>query len=551
MLRKYFIYSFMALMSLNSCQELDLTNPSTISPDDVWSDPALIDMYVNHLYIYLPGWDHNIYNNISDEARDNFPGSGPNNIIVGQWNETNNPMDNWAHCYKYIRVANDFLSNISNATVNAEVKARSAAETRFIRAMFYFNLVKRYGGVPLITTPQGLDDDLEVPRNSTEECFQFIINEMEDIADDLPKNAERGKITKGAALSLKARALLYYASPLYNEENDNSRWQDAADAAKEVMDLNKYDLYPNLKKLWLDMSANHNEIILEKQYGMPNVSHGWDCAVKPLDLANGDAGHCAPLQELVDAFPMKNGKQIHEEGSGYDPHNPYIGRDDRFYADIAYNQSVISGMQGGSLNHNYTLQIYKGGNDYDNPQGNPLWQIYTTYTGYFTIKAVNPDNEVYGYWYGSTQPWIEFRYAEILLNFAEAQNEATGPNQAIYDAMNKLRKRAGITTDLPTNMNKDEMRKLIHNERYIELCFEHHRYWDLRRWKLAETVLNNRQYTGVVITKENNGTFTYDYQPVEVQPLQFEPKMYFMPIPMSELSKNRKLKQNPGWTSND
>lgn len=551
MLHKYFIYGCIALMSFSSCQDLDVNNPSTISSNDVWSDPALIDMYVNHLYIYLPGWDYNMYNNISDEARDNFPGSTPNNFLVGEWNETNNPLDNWGHSYKYIRVANDFLQNIANANVSDEVKSRTSAEVRFIRSMFYFDLVKRYGGVPLLTVPQGLDDNMEVARNSTDECFQFIINEMKDIANALPVDAERGKITKGAALALKARTLLYYASPLYNEANDNSRWQNAADAAQEIISLNKYDLYPELKRLWLDMSDNHSEIILEKQYGMPNVYHGWDCCVKPLDLANGDAGHCSPLQELVDAFPMKNGKLIHEEGSGYDPTQPYEGRDDRFYADIAYNQSVISGMQGGKLNKNYVLQIYKGGNDYDNPQGNPQWQIYTTYTGYFVVKAVNPDNEVYGYRYGSVQPWIEFRYAEILLNFAEAQNEATGPTPEIYDAMNRLRKRAGITTDLPTDMNKDEMRKLIRNERYVELCFEYQRYWDLRRWKLAETVLNDRKYTGVVITKEEDGTFTYDYQPVEVQPLVFEPKMYFMPIPMSELSKNKLLKQNPGWTSND
>ena len=308
------------------------------------------------------------------------------------------------------------------------------------------------------------------------------------------------------------------------------------------------DLYPDLKQLWLDMSASHCEVILEKQYAMPDVSHGWDCAVKPLDLANGDAGHCSPLQELVDAFPMKNGKLIHEEESGYDPNNPYVGRDDRFYADIAYNQAVISGMQGGVLNHNYVLNIYVGGNDYDNPQGNPSYQVYTTYTGYYTVKAVDPNREVYGYWYGSTQPWLIFRYAEILLDFAEAQNEATGPTPEVYAALNKLRQRAGITTTLEENLTQSQMRELIRNERYVELCFEHHRYWDLRRWKLAEEKLNNRNYTGVVITKEDDGTFTYAYEPVESFSLVFTDKMYFMPIPQSEISKNGSLKQNPGWT---
>jgi len=548
MLHKYLIIALATLFSLSSCVDLNRENPSSISSTDVWNDPALIQMYVNHLYIKLPGWDHNVYNNISDEARDNFPSSSPEQVLKGEWNETSNPMDNWSYSYQYIRVANDFLVDITGASVDEEVKKVTSAEVRFIRAMLYFDLLKRYGGVPLLTEPQDLGDDMEVPRNSLNECFQFIIDEMNGIVDNLPVNAERGKITKGAALSLKARTLLYWASPLYNENNDVSKWQEAATAAKAVMDLGKYDLYPDLKQLWLDMSESHNEVILEKQYGMPDVSHGWDCAVKTLDLANGDAGHCSPLQELVDAFPMKNGKLVHEEGSGYDPANPYEGRDDRFYADIAYNQAVVSGMQGGKLNRNYVLNIYRGGNDYDNPQGNPAYQIYTTYTGYMTVKAVDPTNEVYGYWYGSVQPWIIFRYAEILLDFAEAQNEATGPTPEIYAALNKLRKRAGITNNIQEGLSKEQMRELIRNERYVELCFEHHRYWDLRRWKLAETKLNNKNYTGVVITKEANGSFTYEYEEVEAVPLVFTPKMYFMPIPQSEISKNSKLTQNPGWT---
>ena len=545
---KKYIIALATILSFDSCVDLNLKNPESITSSDVWEDPSLVQMYVNHLYIKLPGWDHKLWNNISDEARDNYPSSTPEQVLKGEWNEASNPMDNWSDSYKYIRVANDFLVNIQTATVDEKTKQVTSAEVRFIRALFYFDLIKRYGGVPLIVTPQDLNSDLEVPRNSISECYQFIVDEMDEIADHLPIDAERGKITKGAALSLKARTLLYWASPLYNEEKDLSKWQIAADAAKAVMDLGKYDLYPDLKQLWLDMSESHKEVILERQYGMPDVSHGWDCAVKTLDLANGDAGHCSPLQELVDAFPMKNGKLINEEGSGYDPTNPYEGRDDRFYADIAYNQAVISGMQGGKLNKNYVLNIYKGGNDYDNPQGNPAYQIYTTYTGYMTVKAVDPNNEVYGYWYGSVQPWIIFRYAEILLDFAEAQNEATGPTPEVYAALNKLRHRAGITTNLPENMTQAQMRELIRNERYVELCFEHHRYWDLRRWKLAEEKLNNNTYTGVVITKESDGSFSYEYEPVEATPLVFTEKMYFMPIPQSEISKNSQLKQNPGWT---
>lgn len=535
------------LLSLSSCIDLDIENPSTISSSDVWKDPELIEMYVNNLYKNLPGWDRKLYNNISDEARDTNPSNSSNAVLRGDWNETNNPMDNWENSYQNIRVANEFLLNISEAQVEADVKKTATAEVRFIRALFYFDLVKRYGGIPLLTKPQGLEDDMEVSRNTVDECFAFIIDEMNTVENDLPLEAVRGKITKGAALALKARTYLYWASPLYNN-GDNSRWQKAADAAKQVIELRKYSLYPDLTKLWLDMSNTNKEVIFEKQYGMPELSHGWDCLVKPLDLANGDAGHCTPTQELVDAFPMKNGKLISEEGSGYDPANPYEGRDNRFYAYIAYNQAVISGMQGGKVRHDYVLNIYLGGNDFDNPQGNPAYQVYTTYTGYYTVKAVDPNNDNYGYDKGSVQPWIFFRYAEILLDFAEAQNEATGPTTEVYMALNELRNRAGIVHDIQEGLSKEEMRDLIRNERFIELCFEHHRYWDLRRWKLAEVKLNNTKGTGVVITKEKDGTFSYDYKPVDASTNVFSNKMYFMPIPYSEMSKNPKLEQNPGWT---
>ena len=134
------------------------------------------------------------------------------------------------------------------------------------------------------------------------------------------------------------------------------------------------------------------------------------------------------------------------------------------------------------------------------------------------------------------------------MDFAEAQNEATGPTTEVYAALNKLRKRAGITTDLQEGLTKEQMRELIRNERYVELCFEQHRYWDLRRWKLADKVLNGKNYTGAIITKEDDGTFSYAYEPVESFSLTFKDRMYFMPIPQNEISKNKKLKQNPGWT---
>lgn len=534
------------LIFLVSCNTdfLDPNNPNAITSFDVWGDEKLIEMYVNSLYNDVPGYDHShTLDNITDEGRNNYPTSVSKRIIEGQWDEVSNPMDFWA--YGAVRKANEFLARIDEVIIDANTQKRLKGEVRFLRALIYFKMVKRYGGIPIIKEPQSLEDDLEVKRNTLEECFTFIEEELNQAIEELPVDAPRGRAGKGAAMALKGRVALFYASPLYNESNDVLRWQKAALASKSVIDLGKYSLYPDHNTLWLEKGAN-SEAIFEIQYKMPEKQHSWDSGIKPLRLANNRAGELSPLQELVDAFPMKNGKAITDPGSGYNPDHPYLGRDDRFYAYIAYNGSKMKGTTSGPPVQEITLEIYKGGIDYD---ANPAFQVYNTYTGYFTRKAVDPENSIYTGTTGSTQPWLEIRYAEVLLNYAEAQNEfLANPDASIYDALNEIRRRAGITGDIPHgSLNKDEMRKLIRNERYIELCLEKKRYWDIRRWKLATTLLNNRRYSGVVITKNGNGSFSYEYVPVDPQPNVFSEKMYWMPIPRSEITRNRNLEQNPGW----
>lgn len=542
---KKILTGFLMLVLL-SCDTgfLDPTNPSSISADEVWQDEKLIEMYVNRLYNDRPGWDYDLFDNISDEARGFRPGSVPDRVCRGDWDEVSNPMAFWA--YDAVRRANEFLAKIDNAAIGENIKIRLKGEARFLRAFLYFDMIKRYGGVPLITEPQSLDDDLEVARNTVDEGFKFVMDELDQAIKELPLNAPRGKAGKGAAMALKGRALLFYASPLYNSGNDASRWEAAAQASREVINLGKYALYPTHSTLWLDKGAN-SESIFEIQYKLPEKQHGLDSKVKPLIIANNAAGISTPLQELVDAFPMKNGKHISESGSGYNPSDPYAGRDNRFYDFVGYNGSKMKGTNSGPPVREITLEIYKGGREYD---ANPAMQTYNTFTGYFAIKAVNPENTIYmGSGSGSDQPWIEIRYAEVLLNYAEARNESLGdPDETVYQALNEVRKRAGITTDLAAgSLTKNEMRELIRNERYIELCFEHKRYWDLRRWKIAHTHLNGKVFTAVVTTKNANGTFTYEYHPRDAQPMVFTEKMYMMPIPQSEITKNRKMEQNPGW----
>jgi hypothetical protein len=532
-MKRIVFFIFCAAFYSCSADFLDRNNPGAITSEDVWNDANLITQYVNSIYNDCPGWDNNhLIANITDEGTY----AVVNNVWLGQLDEVNNPLAYWA--YGQVRKANEFFIRIDEAPVDEATKMTTKGEVRFLRALFYFNMVKRYGGVPLITTPQMLTDDLEVPRNTLDECFNFIVTECDAAIVELPETAVKGKITKDAARALKGRALLYYASPNYNPNNDRERWKKAADANREL--IGKYELYPDLERLWLD-NAN-KESIMEVQYLLPMKYHAWDSSLKMHRIAVGNARATVPVQQLVDAFPMKNGKNISDPASGYDPANPYEGRDNRFYAFIAFNGTTMKGMIGGVITE-FDLQIYSGGIDFDGIPG-----AANTITGYYVKKALDQDNTLYNGFYGSVQPWMEFRYAEILLNYAEAQNEyLTAPDQSVCDALNLVRTRAGITEKLtPESLTKEQMRELIHNEHYVEFCFEQHRFWDLIRWKRLDR-LNGMMRSGVVITKHDDGTFTYTYGPIDPQSGVFPDKLYFLPIAQSELSRNSKLEQNPGW----
>jgi starch-binding outer membrane protein, SusD/RagB family len=544
---RHYLLAIVLLTSV-SCNKgfLDPANPGGITDADVWKDENLIMMFVNGLYNTRSGYEYfNTLDNITDEGRCNYPGAPPNNILLGQWDQLSNPMDIWSSAYSGIRSANEFLGRIDATSIDEAKKELMKGEVRFLRAFLYYDLLIRYGGVPIITTPQDLNEDLEVSRNSLDECVEFIFKQLDSAILELPEMAPRGRADKNAAKALKARLALYYASPFYNPSNIQERWKVAADLHREMIASGRYSLYPDLNRLWLEKGANP-EVIFEVQYRLPEKQHSWDAGLRPLVLANNNAGQLSPLQELVNAFPMKNGKAISDPSSGFDPKNPYVGRDDRFYAYIGFNGSKMYGTNSGPPVKEITLEIFKGGRDYD---ADPTWIIYNTKTGYYTRKATNPDNTIYTGSTGSDQPWLEFRYAETLLNYAEAQNEFLAmPDASVYDALNAVRARAGITTPLVAGtLNKDKMRELIRNEKYVEFCFEKKRYWDIRRWGLALEKLNGKRYTGVFITKKADNTFTYDYLPVDAEPIVFTERMKLMPIPQTEITKNRKLEQNPFW----
>jgi hypothetical protein len=528
----------MLLVVITACNEdfLDRKATNAIPEEDVFEDPALMQLFVNNMYLDVPSFDHHLYDNITDESRSYWGGS-PQNVVEGQWFPDNNPMEYWA--YGPIRKANMFLSNVDAAPVDEEEKSVLKGQVKFLRALHYFNMIKRYGGVPIITEPQELTDDLFVSRETMDDSFEFVIKELEEAVELLPetygsRSVDVGKANKYSAKAFLGRVYLYWASPLYNPQNDISRWEKAADVNKEVIDKNVYQLYPNFRNIMLE--KNNQEEVFSVQFLRPFREHGWDSWAMPDSRSRQDAVRRSPLQEFVDAFEMKNGKAIDDPTSGYDSANPYENRDPRFDATLIVNGSTF-GFQ------NLPVYLYEGA-----PMDG-INHAYATVTGYLMRKGTDESNQVYYGGSGSDQNWLELRYAEVLLNYAEARNEVlVAPDHSVYEAVERIRERAGLDPfHLPQGLSKADMREKIRHERYIELAFEQKRYWDLRRWKIAEEKLNGKTFHAMYITKLGEDSYSYEAKPYSQTPYVFQEKMYFMPIPQREMEKNPNLDQNPGW----
>jgi hypothetical protein len=423
--------------------------------------------------------------------------------------------------------------------MSANHKNFVTGELRFLRAYRYHDLIRNYGGVVLIGDKvYNLNDNLQdaalYQRSSIKDCIAYAVSELDAAAQLLPTDNSGswplGRATKGAALALKARLLLYAASPLYN----TGTWTDAAAAAKAVMNLGKYSLQADYSSLFIDQTMSSPEIIFGRQYTItaPHVR---------MEIANGPNGYGGwagntPLQNLVDAYQMNNGKDITDATSGYDATKPYVNRDARFYATILYNMAPYRGD---------TIRAYSPGGK-DSKDGPSNWN--TTKTGYYLRKFMNDNDPIDNPWNSAgQQPWIYLRYAEVLLNYAEAQNEAVGPDASVYSAINQIRQRASVNQPpLPAGLTQSQMRDAIRKERQVELAFEEHRWYDVRRWKIADVVENTPAY-GMAITRNADGSFTYTRK-VALDGKAFNTKNYWLPIPRSEiLASGNQLPQNAGY----
>ena len=547
---------FVALAS--GCSDmLDIKPTSFISDEAIWEDKVLIDKFVANTYGSMlcgfnrctagfgQNWSMSWAGNM-DSATDDFA-SVSDSPIYTQLNKDAITAQScpfvseiWIQEYLVIRKCNTIIERVAGVddkVLTAKEKLRIDAEARFLRAFCYFDLGRTFGKAPLILKAQNLEEDLLVAPSSFAEIVEFVKDECDLYADNLPltyPEEEAGHATKGAFLALKSRALLYLASPL-NSEDDARKWDDAAVAAQAVMDLHVYELYKvgetPYRSMEFDKTAANKEVIFERRFSFPEAPHNihmmWSLDAEDAGSWNG----LYPTQNLVDAYETIDGKLIDDPtNTMYDAQDPYSNRDARFYQSIIYN---------GSTWETYLMSMVTNTVD-PSKNGSCKPRLGKARCGYGPkkfIEELDPSTNIYG-GYAQSNNWPYFRYAEVLLNYTEAKNESLSvPDESVYNAVNEVRARSN-QPNLPTGLSKEEMRKRIKNERRVELLLEEHRFYDLRRWKdgnvLAEPIMGMNIY---------NNNITLKYEISKVEDRVFTGEHYYLPIPLSEQEKNPLLKE--------
>lgn len=545
------IYALLlSVMILGSCDYLEYSEADHLSKEDVYNEYTRMQRVIAQVYSRLPkGFmdvDGAMRSSGTDEAIHINTTSKVRVLNDGTWSASQTVDGQWNAMYNGIREANSFLKEIDGLTWE-EIKynpnfdqmmeefALYPYETRALRAYFYFELFRRYGGVPLLGDEILSEEDAnKVSRASAQDVIDYIVSECDAAANVLPTTYigvgagnETGRATKGFALALKARTLLYAASPLHNPENSKQKWVAAANAANAVIELGVYSLEGNYANVV--NKAVSTELIFETRSA---ESRSFEVANYSIGFENGKTGTC-PTQNLVDAFEMaETGLPITDPASGYDAANPYAGRDPRLANTVLTNGSTWKGE---------TIEVFNGGRD-----GAPI--ANSTLTGYYLKKYLIESVDINdGNQNTKRHVWVLFRYAEILLNYAEAMNEAYGPEDnggltyTATQAVNMVRTRAGMPA-FEAGMAANDFRTKLQNERRVEFAFEDQRFWDVRRWKIG----SETNIKGMNVEQDGSGGFVY--MPQTIINRVWSEKMCLYPIPQNEIFKNENLKpQNPGW----
>jgi len=585
----YFVV--LSLLLLASCKKvLDKRDLTALPATLTFNDSVLARTYIDYIYDQnLPPWGgtSGLQSTISEESAANttqFLGT----VQVNDISDFGTALAN-NNNYAKIRTINIFLEEIEKSTLGTSWINLLKGQAYFFRAWRYWELVKLYGGVPLVLTPlQAVGDEAKeadlLPRNKTSECIAQISKDLDLAFELLPgkwtdQNNDWGRVTKGAAAALKARVLLYWASPQFTPTDITSRWQaayDAAKLAKTTLLANGYGLNSSFDNMWFQEKGNPEAVFITGYNSLTSdqtkKNNGYDNSTRPAFAGTGSSTSSnQPTKELVDAFPMKDGKP--RDSSATYPYNAqtfYKNRDPRFDKTIAYNGCTWTLN---NITYNRFWYYLEGSNPTVGPSGNKV----ATTSGFFCRKAIDPKPATGDVQYSGTD-WMEIRFAEVLLTLAEAAN-GIGSQAEAYTELKAIRARAGIVAGsdgmygLKQNMARDEMFKAILNERLYEFAFEGKRYWDLRRWKLFESTLNGKKRTGITVTFKISATypsaaaFTAQRDNIPLDDaylnnftiaskvldtyfpngISWKPEYYFFAIPQSAINNNPALVQNVGW----
>ena len=572
-----------ALLLTTACNKdfLEKRPLTEYTEDDVWKDPNMIQAYINDLYPKMRhGFEEVMLSSMTDESRfiHNY---GTTTSVTEAMSPEDlgalNLFGEWEKHYKAIRNCNIFFEQVDAAPFTDEAQRdRLKGEAHFLRAYFFHMLVKYWGGVPLITQIFKLTDGetMLVPRNSFEECVNFIVSECDKAVELLPEEHDRdnkGRATKYAAMALKSRILLYAASDLFNQPGNDrpetgyvggdrqARWKAAQDAALALIQADKFSLYEptssgvdNYTHIFLD--KDNPEIIFCKYFNtqLLGTSH---------DLYNGPNGYHnwggnVPLENFVEGYQMSDGTPFDWNNAAMAA-KPYDNRDPRFYATILYNGAKWKKRPSDAIGLDPVGVIQTGKYEKRNGSGGidvisgldtrsgPIENWNGSYTGYYLRKFM--DINLDAQFFRGDQTWPFFRYAEIKLNYAEAclALNQEGPAR---DAINEVRTRSGMPAILPTVSGAALLAQYRYERRY-ELAFEEHRYFDARRWLIAETVFSGPAKAIEIYGKLNPDTLMYTYKVLTngVQERKFTDKHYLLPIMATEIRRNSQIKQNPHY----
>ena len=529
------LFSCILLLSLalSACQDLDL--PPTDRPTDAtfWTQPADATNVLNTCYAGLYTSEYFFFNEtLSDNAfnKSDVDGSNSRNIAEGAYG-TNHPRitNEWGYHYGGIRSCNRLLGNIDRIVgLDADLKARYIAEAQALRAFHYFQLLTWYGDVPLITTEVTVGEANSAPRTARAEVLAFVLSELDAAAAVLPLNTaypaeDRGRFTKGAALALKARVLLY-----------EGRWADVTAVTEQLLGgtVGTYSLFPSYAGAFAPTNENNSEVVLDLQYAFPARTHSVQRYFIPRTEGKL-VSSIAPSQELINDYLTSNGRAINEPGSGYNEATPYENRDPRLTATLVYDGYVWRRPDNSTI----TIRTFPGTGD------NSVDRADASPTGYYSVKYFDPTADAN---LNSGLNLILIRYADVLLMHAEAKNELNQFTAADWNTtIGALRRRAGFTNAAALAFpggDQASLRATIRRERRTELAMEGLRVFDIRRWRTAETVLNGFLH-GI-----KAGDPGVDNGYLRVDRRTFDPaRHYLWPVPQRERDINANLSQNPGW----